>query len=91
MTQELKDTILRGSFGEVTELAEGARLESVCTLTGYRGFESPLLRQTPIILCDIRGFFILSNSIAAKLLLNLLLKGQDYVHRITRFDLSFSP
>ena len=29
----------------MTELAEGARLEIVCTLTGYRGFESPSLRQ----------------------------------------------
>ena len=40
-------SIFHESFrhGEVTELAEGARLESVCTLTGYRGFESPLLRH----------------------------------------------
>ena len=31
--------------GEVTEMAEGARLESVCILTGYRGFESLPLRH----------------------------------------------
>ncbi len=31
--------------GEVTELAEGARLEIVCALTGYRGFESLPLRH----------------------------------------------
>jgi hypothetical protein len=30
--------------------AEGARLESVCTLTGYRGFESLSLRITPLAL-----------------------------------------
>ncbi len=35
-------------YGEVTELAEGARLESVCTLTGYRGFESPPLRHSKL-------------------------------------------
>ena len=32
-------------FGEVTELAEGARLLSVCTLTPYPGFESQPLRK----------------------------------------------
>ena len=32
--------------------AEGVRLESVCTLTGYRGFESLPLRFSPVL---IRG------------------------------------
>src|SRR6266540_327545 len=31
--------------GEVRELVESARLESVCTPKGYRGFESHPLRQ----------------------------------------------
>ncbi len=31
--------------GEVTELAEGARLEIVCALTRHREFESPPLRH----------------------------------------------
>ena len=31
-------------FGEVAELVEGARLESVYTSKGYRGFESHPLR-----------------------------------------------
>ncbi len=33
-------------------MAEGARLESVCILTGYRGFESLPLRQD-----DIKFFY----------------------------------
>lgn len=33
------------SHGEVSEMAEGARLEIVCTLTRYREFESLPLRQ----------------------------------------------
>jgi hypothetical protein len=32
------------SVGRDVREAEGARLESVCTLTGYRGFESHSLR-----------------------------------------------
>ena len=59
MTHGLKDTILLGSFGEVTELAEGARLESVCTLTGYRGFESPLLRHKKIKAAVITAAFLI--------------------------------
>ncbi len=31
--------------GEVTEMAEGARLESVCVSQGHRGFESLPLRH----------------------------------------------
>ena len=31
--------------GEMSELVEGARLESVYTSKGYRGFESPSLRK----------------------------------------------
>jgi hypothetical protein len=33
------------AYGEVRELVESARLESVCTSKGYRGFESHPLRQ----------------------------------------------
>ena len=40
-------------------MAEGARLESVCTLTGYRGFESLSLRVSPLALmagtCAVGG------------------------------------
>ncbi len=42
-----------GFCGEVTELAEGARLEIVCAAQPYRGFESHPLRQ--ITLPDIRA------------------------------------
>ena len=38
--------IKRGKrVGEMSELVEGARLESVYTSKGYRGFESHFLRQ----------------------------------------------
>ena len=37
-------------FGRDDRAAEGARLESVCTLTGYRGFESLSLRISPLAL-----------------------------------------
>ena len=37
------------SWGEVTELAEGARLLSVCRSKAYRGFESLPLRQKALM------------------------------------------
>lgn len=36
------------SFGEVTELVEGARLEIVCGPKAHQGFESLPLRQKPL-------------------------------------------
>ena len=38
----------RSITGRGDRVAEGERLESVCTLTGYRGFESPPLRYSPL-------------------------------------------
>ena len=63
MTRWSKDTILLGSFGEVTELAEGARLESVCILTGYPGFESPPLRHFDVKAAVITVAFFVSGLI----------------------------
>lgn len=77
----------------MTELAEGARLESVCTPKAYRGFESPLLRHIKIgyaesqkILVDSAFFivgtmkkspFVLLPYIA--LVLSMLLLGSSFV------------
>gem|GEM_PF-6089714 len=39
-------------FRRGDRVAEGERLEGVCTLTGYRGFESPSLRFMKNIVCE---------------------------------------
>lgn len=41
--------------GEMTELAEGARLEIVCAPKAYLGFESLSLRQTYPLRCFLNG------------------------------------
>ncbi len=51
-----------GRFWRGVRVAEGARLESVYTVTPYRGFESLSLRQITIKAPYLRGFSILVKS-----------------------------
>ena len=44
-------------FGEMAELVDGARLESVYTSKGYHGFESHSLRQTRVYAPPKAGHF----------------------------------